>query len=131
MSHSSWEILRNTVRKDGAEIWFSFNPKGRHDPVYADFVANTSEGAWVRRVNYTDNPWFPGELDMERRADERDQPERYSHIWLGEPDDVADVRKVLPYAMLRRCVDAWDLRPPASGVVHAVSYTHRRATRPY
>ena len=44
MSHTSWEILRNTIRKPGAEIWFSFNPKNRYDPVYRDMVLGSPEG---------------------------------------------------------------------------------------
>ena len=119
VSHSSWEILRNTIRKPGSEIWGSLNPKNRYDPFYRDFVVRTQEDAWVCKVNFTDNPWFPRELEIERQADLRDNPERYPHLWLGEPDDVSDARKVLPYALLQQCVDAWPRRPLDAGVAHA------------
>ena len=119
MSASAWEILKNTIRKPGSEIWLSFNPKNRYDPAYRDFVGRTREDAFIRKVNYQDNPWFPAELEGERRFDEQDNPERYPHIWLGEPDDVSAARKVLPYAMLAKCRDAWDRRPKEDGVPHA------------
>ena len=120
MSHSSWEILRNTIRKDGSEIWMSFNPKYRYDPAYRDFVMRQQPGAFVRKVNFHDNPWFPKELEINRQEDLRNEPERYAHIWLGEPDDVSSDRKVLPYDLLNMCVEAWPQRPSAeiSGVVH-------------
>ena len=122
MSNSSWEILRNTIRKEGSEIWASFNPKNRYDPIYRDFVLRRPEGAFIQKVNYMDNPWFPEELELNRLEDQREEPERYAHIWLGEPDDVSDARKVLPYALLNLCVEAWSAdRPPETrtGLVHA------------
>ena len=103
MRDSAWEILRNTVRKKGSEIWFSLNPKYRSDPVYRDFVASNETGAWVKKVNYYDNPWFPEELEIERRA-ALNNP-RYAHIWEGEPDDEGEERLLLPYSLLQLCVD--------------------------
>ena len=38
-------------------------------------------------------------------------PQRYSHIWLGFPDDDAQGRKVLPYRLVELCVKAWEYRP--------------------
>ena len=33
LSARSWEILRPTIRKDGSEIWASWNPRSATDPV--------------------------------------------------------------------------------------------------
>ena len=120
MSQASWIMLRPTIRKDASEIWLTFNPKNRYDPVYRDFVARRNPRAWVRKVNWEDNPWFPSRSNADRIDDRRDNPERYAHIWEGEPDDISDKRKVLPYAMLMKCVDAWERRPDeaSAGVVH-------------
>ena len=65
----------------------------------------------LRKINFYDNPHFPEAEDELRREFERTDPIRYAHVWLGEPDDAGAERKVLPYALLRACVDAWDLRP--------------------
>lgn len=116
MSERSREILYPTIRKPGSEIWMTFNPRYRHDPVYRDFVARRRDGAWVRRVNFADNPWLPEEAEAERVACLRDEASRYAHIWLGEPDDEGEARKVLPYALARLCVDAWPDRAPLGPV---------------
>ena len=108
MSKESAEILYPTVRTPGSELWFTFNPRGRSDPVWRDFCAGSSRlaDAVVLQVNYDSNPWFPPELERERLICKRDEPDRYPHIWLGEPDDAGEARKVLPYAMAQACVDA-------------------------
>lgn len=81
----SWELLRPTMRKPGSEIWASWNPRHASDPIDAFFRGPTPpENAVIIRANYTDNPWFPPELEEERAYDERIYPARYSHIWEGE-----------------------------------------------
>ena len=110
MSVRSREILYPTIRKPGSELWFSFNPRYRSDPVFRDFArpsARRDQSIW-RHVNYYDNPWFSDESDGERLACLTDEPERYPHIWLGATDDVGEARKVLPYELLERCVKAWE-----------------------
>ncbi len=108
MTARSREILYPTIRKPGSELWFTFNPRYRTDPVWRDFCTSSSrlEDAVVIQVNYYDNPWFPPEMERERQIYLKDDPERYAHVWLGEPDDEGTARKVLPFAMLERCVDA-------------------------
>ena len=108
MSQRSREILYPTIRKPGSELWFTFNPRYRTDPVWRDFCTGGSRlgDAVVVKVNHDANPWFPAELERERQLCLIDEPDRYPHIWLGEPDDEGAARKVLPFAMIERCVDA-------------------------
>ena len=121
MSKESAEILYPTVRTPGSELWFTFNPRGRSDPVWRDFCAGSSRlaDAVVLQVNYDSNPWFPPELERERLICKRDEPDRYPHIWLGEPDDAGEARKVLPYAMAQACVEAWHKLADNTGRIHA------------
>lgn len=119
MSERSREILYPTIRKPGSEIWLTWNPRHRYDPVYRDFVASPRPGAFVRKVNFMDNPWLPAEADEERLICKRDEPDRYPHIWLGEPDDEGAARQVLPYGLLQACVDAWDRRGQITGRIYA------------
>lgn len=85
LSARSLELLRPTIRKAGSELWFSWNPRSADDPVDAFLCGPTPPpGAVVVHANYTDNPWFPAELEAERAHDERTNPDRYGHIWLGE-----------------------------------------------
>jgi phage terminase large subunit len=84
VSEESWAVLIPTVRKEGSEIWVSFNPSSEHDPVYKRFVLNQAQDAYVRKVNYDENPYFPETLRKEMEwLKARDYPE-YLHIWEGE-----------------------------------------------
>ena len=114
MSHITWELLRPTVmRNTGAEIWVSWNPMSRSDPVWRSFVINAEEflreGAYIQHVNWYDKPkeWVGDEEDRERRLCMATEPERYNHIWNGAPDDEGAEKKVLPYARLIECVTGW------------------------
>jgi len=106
MSSRSWELLRPTMRGEESELWLTFNPRYRSDPVYRDFVRRPLDDAIIIPVHYKDNPYFPDVLERERLQTLKSEPARYSHIWLGEPDDEGDVKLVLPFALAEQCVDA-------------------------
>lgn len=90
VSKASWEILIPTIRKEGSEIWVSFNPELDTDETYARFVLNPSPNAIVRKVNWSDNPWFPSTLDAERlHLKERDE-QAYLTVWEGHCRQVLD-----------------------------------------
>ena len=114
ISHRSLELLLPTIRKPGSQILVSMNPESRTDAIYQAFLADDApraRQAVLIKVNYDHNPAYPiEEIELERLADLESQPERYAHIWLGEPDDEGDVRKVLPYKLARLCMEAWHLR---------------------
>ena len=84
VSAQSWEVLIPTVRKTGSEIWVSFNPENESDPTYSRFVVNPPDESIVKQVSWRDNPWFPDELDKERRYLARVDPAAYQHVWEGE-----------------------------------------------
>lgn len=84
VSDNSWEVLIPTIRKDGSEIWVSFNPGIEDDPTYQRFVVNPPSSAIVRKVSWRDNPWFPPILEQERLdLKERDE-EAYLNVWEGQ-----------------------------------------------
>ena len=87
VSSNSWEILIPTIRKADSEIIISFNPKHPSDPTYVNFVENKDEHMWVKKVSWRDNPFFGGELDLERQRMLRTDPVAYNHIWEGEFDE--------------------------------------------
>ena len=108
MSQRSRNLLYPTVlRQDNSEIWLTFNPKHRNNPVYKDFVDGQwmSDQSYVRKVNYYDNPWFPEGEEMLRQEWETFDPNTYAHVWLGEPDDNDAGRQILPHVVLRECVE--------------------------
>ena len=85
LSERSLEMLRPTIRAPGSELWFSWNPRNPKDPVDALLRGiNPPKDSIVVKANYSDNPFFPKELEDEREHDYRNNPTRYAHIWLGE-----------------------------------------------
>ncbi|NUB07021.1 PBSX family phage terminase large subunit [Azospirillum sp. Vi22] len=85
LSANSLTLLRPTIRAPGSELWFSWNPRSKKDPVDKLLRGEAPPtGTIIVRANWSDNPWFPAELAQERRDDERDRPDQYPHIWEGE-----------------------------------------------
>lgn len=89
ITRRSLDILIPTIRKEGSEIWITFNPELDTDEVYKRFVVSPPEDAYVAETSYKNNPWFPSVLDKERREllrqvelGNRDRHE-YEHIWEG------------------------------------------------
>lgn len=80
----SWDVLIPTIRKPGSEIWLTFNPEIDTDETYTRFVLNPPDDALVIACNWSENPWFPPELDKERRDWLRRDPEGYKTVWEGQ-----------------------------------------------
>lgn len=84
LSARSLMLLRPTIREPGSEIWLSWNPRHKTDPV--DKFLRSSEippDAVVVNSTYRDNPWFPDVLRKEMEWDRAHDAEKYAHIWLG------------------------------------------------
>lgn len=84
LSSRSLQMLRPTIRGEESEMWFSWNPRLKIDPVDAMFrAAEMPTGGVCVKANWSDNPWFPGVLEQERLDCLRDDPDQYDHIWEG------------------------------------------------
>jgi phage terminase large subunit len=84
VSKKSLDILTPTIRKEGSEIWVTFNPCMDTDEVWKRFVLNTPPSSVVMQVNWSDNPWFPDVLDQERLHCQATSPADYDQIWEGK-----------------------------------------------
>lgn len=118
LSERSLELLRPTIRNPGSEIWASWNPRNAKDPVDQLLRGSSCpDNAIVVRSNYTENPWFPKELEAERLHDLKFKPDRYAHIWLGEYEPAA-VGAIWTRQVLHECrrIEA----PPMERIVVAV-----------
>lgn len=89
LSHRSMKLLRPTIRKEGSEIWFTWNPEDDEDPV-DQFFSVLDDDMVVVHSNYMDNPWLPETLRKEAERDRRNNPLEYPHIWLGEHADITE-----------------------------------------
>jgi phage terminase large subunit len=83
VSRNSWNILIPTIRKQNSEIWITFNPELETDETFQRFVVHPPEDAIVRKINWSDNPWFPETLNLERIALKNRDPEAYNTVWEG------------------------------------------------
>ena len=93
LSQRSLDLLRPTIRKEGSELWFSWNPRNDTDPVDS-FLRGPEPypGSVVVRANYTDNPSLPDVLREELEYDQKRDPDKFRHVWLGEYEQHSEAR---------------------------------------
>jgi phage terminase large subunit len=83
VSKSSWDTLIPTIRKEGSEIWVTFNPSLEADETYQRFVKNPPTNSTVVKVNWSDNPWFPAVLRQEKDDLKAKDADAYLTVWEG------------------------------------------------
>jgi phage terminase large subunit len=95
LSQRSLELLRPTIRAEmqfngnpkeihNSEMWFSWNPSRKSDPVDRMLRQGAlPTDSVVVKANWKDNPWFPGVLDQERTDCLSMEPDQYDHVWDG------------------------------------------------
>ena len=92
--------------KMGPEVWISFNPELDDDAVYEryvinkelyapDYLPNEITGeleryAYVVKINYTDNKWFPPDLRREMNLLKANNPIKYLEVWEGNTKQTLD-----------------------------------------
>ena len=125
-----------TVRKPGSELLFVWNANLRTDYCWSRFNLNPQPGDLAVHVNYDEwelrdrrsgelklshgrpgNPWWTPELEETRKYYEETEPSLYSWMYLGEPNDGDATHQVMPYVMVKACVDAWELRPRGGSLI--------------
>lgn len=84
VTKKSWDVLIPTIRKPGSEIWVTFNPELDTDETFSRFVVRPPEESVIIEMNWQDNPWFPPELDKERRQWLDRDPVGYLTTWEGK-----------------------------------------------
>lgn len=85
ISRRSWKILIPTIRKEGSQIFITFNPELETDETFERFITNAPEGTQIVEMNYSDNPWFPDVLEAERLHAQATLPAaEYANIWEGK-----------------------------------------------
>lgn len=105
LTKEQWNILKPTIRKEGSEIWISFNPKLVTDFVYQRFIVDPPANTNVRLVNYPENPFLSETAKADIEDLKEEDYEEYEHIYLGVPksdDDSAVIKR----SWLEAAVDA-------------------------
>ncbi len=101
MSANSLQMLKPTIRSEGSEIWASWNPRRKNDPVNKWLRLNPPDNSVVVRCGYETNPFFTKKSEAERLYCLKNDPDEYPHIWDGE---LAKVTKGAYFA--KRLADA-------------------------
>jgi len=83
VSKSSWDVLIPTIRKDGSEVWVTFNPELEADETFQRFVVHPPPGAVVVKIGWQDNPWFPDVLRAEMEHLKQVDHDSYLTVWEG------------------------------------------------
>lgn len=92
-SQRSLDILRPTLRKKGSRLIFTWNPGFASDPIETLLRGpSTPPRTILLKANYSDNPFLPPELQEEMEYDRGRDPDKYSHVWLGEYQTNASAR---------------------------------------
>jgi len=117
ISEKSLELLTPSIRAKESEIWMTANPRSANDPFSKRFIKPfekelSANGCYeddlhlIIVCNYTDNKWFPPELEQERLYDyEHKERALYDHIWLGKFDDTVSSAIIKP-EWFDACIDA-------------------------
>ena len=85
LSQRSLDLLRPTIRKEGSELWFSWNPRSATDPVDVLLRGESPPpDSEVVETTWKDNPWFPDVLRTEMEWDRGRNREKYEHVWGGK-----------------------------------------------
>lgn len=87
VSEAAWRKLIPTIRTEGdgwqAENWISYNPESPESATHRRFIDQQPDDCIVTEINWSDNPWFPDILNLQRLEDQRLRPETYDHVWEG------------------------------------------------
>lgn len=110
VTEESWKFLIPTLRKDGSEIWVSYNPDDPLSATHRMFVTDRKYPDYVKdsvtdlerrycvvlKVNYTENPRFPEELRIDMELMKENDYELYLHVYEGEPVGNSDLAVIKP-----------------------------------
>lgn len=90
VSARSWNLLIPTIRKQGSEIWISFNPELETDATYKRFVLKPPASAMVVKTNWRDNNWLTPELQAEIAEMQELDPDGYLNVYEGHCKQTLD-----------------------------------------
>lgn len=105
MTKGEFRIIDPTMRKEGSEHWFLFNPRFSRDFVYQNFVVSPPPDTIIRCINYDENP-FLSETSRKIIAHMREtDPDLYQHIYRGVPMN-DDARVIIKSTWIEAAIDA-------------------------
>ena len=83
VSKESWETLIPTVRKPGAELWCTLNPRYAEDDSYRRWITHPPAGAKVVEMSWRDNKYQTQAMAEKRAHLKNTDPDMYDHVYEG------------------------------------------------
>ncbi len=83
ITKASWDVLIPTIRKEGAEIWITFNPDQETDETYKRFITNPPPGTWSKFATWRDNPFITTTLLAAKDHAYATDPDGAAWVWGG------------------------------------------------
>ena len=97
LTETMFTIIRPTImRNEGAEMWFTLNPRLISDYSYQRLIAKPPKGFLVRKINYDENPFLGEQALKDIEAEFEEDHDLATHIYLGVPlndDDQAIIKR--------------------------------------
>jgi len=120
LSKRSLDLLIPTIRSEGSMLLFSWNPCRKADPIERLLRgAKKRTDAIVVRATYLDNPWLPGPMVREAAESMENDPDGYTHTWLGGYESVGS-KVVIPLMWVKSAIGlADDLGIEVTGKVYS------------
>jgi phage terminase large subunit len=118
-AHNLTEVMFNVIRptimrNDGAEMWFTFNPRLATDFAYKRLVSKPPAGSIVRLINYDENPFLSDTAIADIKSAFDEDYDEAVHIYQGVPKD-SDDSVVIKRAWIQAAIDAHKKITPLSG----------------
>lgn len=105
LTEYQWKILEPTIRKEGSECWFIFNPGLVTDFVWRNFVVDPPEDTLIRKINYDENPFLSDTMLKVIEAARRRDPDGFKHVYEGVPESDDDAA-IIKLSWIEAAVDA-------------------------
>lgn len=105
LTEYQWKILEPTIRKEGSECWFIFNPGLVTDFVWRNFVVDPPEDTLIRKINYDENPFLSDTMLKVIDAARHRDPEGFVHVYEGVPESDDDAA-IIKLSWIEAAVDA-------------------------
>lgn len=93
LTEESWDIIDPTIRKEGSEIWGTFNTRFKFDFLYRKFVVDEPpKDSFVLKVNYIDIPQEYISSTIRNQINELKERdfEKYLQVYEGQVKQLAE-----------------------------------------
>jgi phage terminase large subunit len=88
ISKYAWDIVDNTLREQGCELWITMNPENESDFLYQEFIVNGQkkygEDLFIKQLNWYNNPHLSNDAIAKIVRMRENDFNTYMHVYGGE-----------------------------------------------